>query len=97
MSIFRAAAADTNHLVLQIYDGPDRTAPLIGHYCGDNKPPRFVTTSNTAFIQFHSDMSYGLTGFTLNYEVGKQCLELSSEVKFRQKTTTLFSRRREWK
>lgn len=60
---------------LALYDGPDSSAPLVGKYCDNDKPPRFVSTSNSITVVFHSDMSFEMSGFTMNYEVCECHLE----------------------
>ena len=51
---------DHCHDHLQIHDGRDSTAYLIGRFCGANNPPNFVSTTNKVYMWFHSD------GITLN-------------------------------
>ncbi|XP_034244978.1 cubilin [Thrips palmi] len=53
---------------LEIYDGPDQNAPVVGKFCR-TKPPRVVSSSNTMFVFFHTDTSYQKAGFTFRYEV----------------------------
>ncbi|MCF8367618.1 MAG: PKD domain-containing protein [Bacteroidales bacterium] len=51
---------------LNIYDGENTSAPLIGQYCGTNSPG-LVTSSNAAgalTFQWHSDVSVTGTGWT---------------------------------
>ena len=34
------------HDWLQLHDGSESTAPIIGRYCGSNSPPNFVSTTH---------------------------------------------------
>ena len=46
---------DHCHDWLQIHDGRDSTAHLIGRFCGTNNPPNFVSTTNKVYMWFDSD------------------------------------------
>ena len=46
---------DHCHDWLQIHDGRDSTAHLIGRFCGANNPPNFVSTTNKVYMWFDSD------------------------------------------
>jgi len=52
-----------------IYDGPDVNSNLIGRYCGTTIPTELIrTTSNTMTVNFVTDSSVQLDGFTGAYE-----------------------------
>ena len=40
---------------LILYNGDSSASPLIGKYCGDLLPPDFISSTNSAFIHFHTD------------------------------------------
>ena len=50
-----------------MYNGDSSASPLIGKYCGDLLPPNFISSTNRAFIYFHTDVSDTATGFELEY------------------------------
>jgi len=60
------AQTDCNYDYLNIYNGENTSAPLIGQYCGTNSPGT-VTSSNSAgaiTFEWHSDVSVTGTGWT---------------------------------
>ncbi|XP_066539114.1 cubilin [Hoplias malabaricus] len=50
---------------LELYDGPNTQAPLIGRFCGSVPPPANTTTSRNLHVVFHSDLSVTHTGFRM--------------------------------
>ena len=51
---------------LEIFDGPDINAPLIGKYCNDTGSPGTITASGTALtLRFHSDGATQNNGWTI--------------------------------
>ncbi|CAJ0944021.1 unnamed protein product [Ranitomeya imitator] len=52
---------------LEIRDGDLETSPLIGRYCGYDKPDDFKSSGNKLFIRFVSDGSINKAGFSLHY------------------------------
>ncbi|KAM3913712.1 tolloid-like protein 2 [Leptodactylus fuscus] len=52
---------------LQIRDGPSEDSPLIGQFCGYEKPDDIKSTSNTLWIKFFSDSSVNKAGFSANF------------------------------
>ncbi|KAM4036824.1 bone morphogenetic protein 1 isoform 2-T2 [Anomaloglossus baeobatrachus] len=52
---------------LEIRDGDSETSPLIGRYCGYDKPDDFKSSGNKLFIRFLSDGSINKAGFSLHY------------------------------
>ncbi|KAG8574151.1 hypothetical protein GDO81_009072 [Engystomops pustulosus] len=52
---------------LEIRDGDSETSPLIGRYCGYDKPEDFKSSGNKLFIRFVSDGSINKAGFSLHY------------------------------
>lgn len=68
---------------VEVYDGVNREAPLIGRYCGDMFPPSTLSNSNVLLIRFKTDWTYGHQGFSLNYKVwcGGQFTEETGVIK----------------
>ncbi|CAH0396981.1 unnamed protein product [Chilo suppressalis] len=55
---------------VEIRDGSDRNATLLGKYCGggpEHMPPVKISTHNYLYIRFTSDMSISGTGFYANF------------------------------
>ncbi|XP_069800553.1 bone morphogenetic protein 1 [Dendropsophus ebraccatus] len=52
---------------MEIRDGDSETSPLIGRYCGYDKPDDFKSSGNKLFIRFVSDGSINKAGFSLHY------------------------------
>lgn len=53
---------------LEIYDGADIAAPLLGRYCSANPPPAVLTSTGGAVtIVFHSDADLEGSGFEMNW------------------------------
>lgn len=49
-------------------DGGYETSPLIGKFCGDQKPPALVSHSNRLWVRFHSDATTSSSGFTAHWD-----------------------------
>ncbi|MEE6514872.1 hypothetical protein FKM82_023266 [Ascaphus truei] len=52
---------------LEIRDGTTESSPLIGRFCGYDKPDDIKSSSNQLWIKFVSDGSINKAGFSLNY------------------------------
>ena len=54
---------------LEIRDGTSATSPLIGGrlWCGNVLPPTAVSSSNTLYMKFKSDISIATAGFAIAY------------------------------
>ncbi|KAK2172942.1 hypothetical protein NP493_919g02007 [Ridgeia piscesae] len=52
---------------LQIYDGNDTTASMVGPFCDTSKPSDFVSNGNTVFVSFVSDGSRMHSSFSIQY------------------------------
>lgn len=55
-----------------LFDGPTVTHRHLGNYCGADKPPRVVTTSNNLLVAFKSDFNIGGRGFKAYYYSGRK-------------------------
>ncbi|KAJ7410896.1 hypothetical protein WISP_105653 [Willisornis vidua] len=52
---------------LEIRDGTNENSPLIGHFCGYDKPEDIRSTSNTLWMKFVSDGTVNKAGFAANF------------------------------
>lgn len=57
---------------VEIRDGADASAPLLGRFCGYQIPPGLKATNNQMYIRFMSDSSVQKQGFTGNFQKGEQ-------------------------
>uniref|UniRef100_A0A665V841 Cubilin n=1 Tax=Echeneis naucrates TaxID=173247 RepID=A0A665V841_ECHNA len=58
---------------IEVRNGPDASAPLLGgRLCGASPPSILQTTDNHLFIRFFSDASNEATGFKLTFEAHSQ-------------------------
>ncbi|CAN9502742.1 unnamed protein product [Ophioblennius macclurei] len=62
-----------------LFDGPTVTHRHLGKYCGTDKPPSAVTTSNQLLVVFKSDFNIGGRGFKAYYYSG-ECQQVLSSV-----------------
>lgn len=54
-----------------LFDGPTVTHRHLGKYCGADKPPNIITTSNQLLVVFKSDFNIGGRGFKAYYYSGR--------------------------
>ncbi|KAH0616082.1 hypothetical protein JD844_026913, partial [Phrynosoma platyrhinos] len=52
---------------LEVRDGTSENSPLIGHFCGYDKPEDIRSTSNTLWMKFVSDGTVNKAGFAANF------------------------------
>ncbi|MCJ8728547.1 hypothetical protein PDJAM_G00005700 [Pangasius djambal] len=50
---------------LELHDGPNAQAPLIGRFCANVPPPTNTTSGSSLHIVFHSDFIVSSTGFRM--------------------------------
>lgn len=55
---------------LELYDGPDSLAPILGRFCGSKKPDPTVASGSSLFVRFHSDASVQRKGFQAVHSTG---------------------------
>lgn len=55
---------------LELYDGPDSLAPVLGRFCGSKKPDPVVASGNSLFLRFYSDASVQRRGFQAMHSTG---------------------------
>ena len=52
---------------LEIFDGPNEFAPLIGRYCNNEMPSDLSSSGSSITLVFHSDGGLELDGFQINW------------------------------
>lgn len=55
---------------LEVYDGPDSLAPILGRFCGSKKPDPVVASGSSLFLRFYSDASVQRKGFQVAHSTG---------------------------
>lgn len=55
---------------LELYDGTDSLAPILGRFCGSKKPEPVVATGSSLFLRFYSDASVQRKGFQAVHSTG---------------------------
>lgn len=55
---------------LELYDGPDSLAPILGRFCGSKKPAPVVASGSSLFLRFYSDASVQRRGFQAAHSTG---------------------------
>ncbi|XP_043915904.1 CUB and sushi domain-containing protein 1-like [Protopterus annectens] len=53
---------------LEVFDGGDNTATMLGSFSGTTVPPLLNSTSNQLYLHFYSDISVSAAGFHLEYK-----------------------------
>ncbi|XP_072917600.1 bone morphogenetic protein 1-like [Hemitrygon akajei] len=71
---------------LELYDGKDAKAKVIGRFCGSKKPEPQISTLNRMFIKFFSDNSVQKKGFEATHSS-----ECGGKLKAEVKTKDLYS------
>lgn len=69
-----------NDRYIQVRDGHDAASPLIGRYCGSNRPGRIVSTHNYLYLKMVTDNNVELAGFYGNYSTVDVCRYLLREI-----------------
>lgn len=55
---------------LEVYDGPDTRAPILGRFCGSKKPDPVVASGSSLLLRFYSDASVQRKGFQAEHSTG---------------------------
>ncbi|XP_026250598.2 tolloid-like protein 2 [Urocitellus parryii] len=71
---------------LEMYDGPDTLAPILGRFCGSKKPDPVVASGSSLFLRFYSDASVQRKGFQAAYST-----ECGGRLKAEVQTKELYS------
>lgn len=56
---------------VQLYDGIDPEAPVLGKFCGNRQPEMVVASTNKLFVKFYSDASVQRRGFSATHSTGE--------------------------
>lgn len=56
---------------MEVYNGRDEAAAMLGKFCGKIAPSPIVSTGNQLLIKFVSDYETHGAGFSVRYEVFK--------------------------
>lgn len=71
---------------LEVYDGRDTKAPVLGRFCGSKKPEPVLATGSRMFLRFYSDSSVQRKGFQASHST-----ECGGQVRAEVKTKDLYS------
>ncbi|KAH0623121.1 hypothetical protein JD844_031101 [Phrynosoma platyrhinos] len=71
---------------LEVYNGKDTKAPVLGRFCGSKKPEPIISSSNRMFLKFFSDNSVQKKGFEATYTS-----ECGGQMRAEVKTKDLYS------
>ena len=52
---------------VEVYDGSNENAPLIGRFTGNNLPPTITSSSGSIFVKFYSDLEVNAQGWEATY------------------------------
>lgn len=55
---------------VEVRDGSSESSPLLGHFCGYDKPNDMKSSSNQLWLKFVSDGSVNKAGFAANFFKG---------------------------
>ncbi|XP_059901037.1 cubilin [Gadus macrocephalus] len=61
-------SATCNYDYVEIRDGGYETSPIIGRFCGSQRPPVLVSHSNRLWLKFRSDVTTTSPGFTAHWD-----------------------------
>lgn len=61
---------DCSYDNIEIFDGANKTAMLLGKFCGSRKPTVIMSSSNQMYLVFYSDASVQRRGFRATYSTG---------------------------
>uniref|UniRef100_A0A8C5RZR5 CUB domain-containing protein n=1 Tax=Laticauda laticaudata TaxID=8630 RepID=A0A8C5RZR5_LATLA len=76
---------------VEVYNGRDAKASVLGRFCGTKEPDAIISTSNRMFLKFFSDNSIQKKGFEAAYTSGNPQCWLSALPRNLLPTMTLFS------
>uniref|UniRef100_A0A8C5ZSI3 Bone morphotic protein 1 n=1 Tax=Marmota marmota marmota TaxID=9994 RepID=A0A8C5ZSI3_MARMA len=71
---------------LEVFDGRDAKAPVLGRFCGSKKPEPVLATGSRMFLRFYSDNSVQRKGFQASHST-----ECGGQVRADVKTKDLYS------
>lgn len=59
---------------VEVRDGSSETSPLLGRFCGYDKPDDIKSSSNQLWLKFVSDGSVNKAGFAANFFKGEEVI-----------------------
>ncbi|XP_071057045.1 cubilin homolog [Onthophagus taurus] len=65
---FMDLGQDCEKNFVKIHNGPLKTSPLIGTFCGNSLPSTYISQSKGIWIEYHFDVASNGKGFQVNYE-----------------------------
>ena len=66
------AHASCEYDVLEIREGGEPQGPLVGRFCGHDRPASYISSSNKLYFNFRSDYSVSHAGFRIRYKTGEE-------------------------
>lgn len=66
---------------LEVFDGRDAKAPVLGRFCGSKKPEPVLATGSRMFLRFYSDNSVQRKGFQASHSTGEAGLGLGDALR----------------
>ena len=66
------ADASCEYDVLEIREGGEPQGPLVGRFCGHDRPASYISSSNKLYFNFRSDYSVSHAGFRIRYKTGEE-------------------------
>lgn len=63
---------------MQLFDGHNSIAPMVGSFCGTDAPGTFESSSNNLYLKFESDETNTDKGFTIFYTINSRSSKCSS-------------------
>lgn len=58
-----------------VHDGDSQAGPLLGRWCGKEKPPSLISKSNKLLVVLSTDRNEAHRGFAASYVGGKSALD----------------------
>lgn len=74
---------------VEVRDGSSEKSPLLGRFCGYDKPDDIKSSSNQLWLKFVSDGSVNKAGFAANFFKGSSLRQLTCSVFFDSGNSTL--------
>ena len=65
------AESSCEYDVLEVREGGEPQGPLVGRFCGHERPASYVSSSNKLYFNFRSDYSLSHSGFRIRYKTGE--------------------------
>ena len=66
------AQSSCEYDVLEVREGGEPQGPLVGRFCGHERPASYLSSSNKLYFNFRSDYSVSHSGFRIRYKTGEE-------------------------